>query len=107
MVTMTQSELADFLEQVKVDLNHEMQKELKASLAHNEAKVEESEAAPKGFKLEHEKFGMWVIKYEGGGQVPVILQGAFTEEKIANRAIEAYLVKRDKGDKQDVKSFAA
>lgn len=38
------------------------------------------------------------VIYEGGGELPKELTGLFTSEKEANKAISAYLQKRDKVD---------
>ena len=105
-ITLTQSELKDFLAQAAADVRNEIRRERDEDKAKEEAALE---AVPKGFKIKRDtKFGMWLVSYEGGGQVPLKLQGSFTEEKLAQRAIEAYVVERDKKESNDnAESFAA
>lgn len=59
----------------------------------------------KELKVKDAGFNSYVIYYEGGGEVPKVLQGRWTSHFFAERAIETYLTTRPKrGRKTDEKT---
>lgn len=41
------------------------------------------------------KYGLFEIHFQGGGQIPLPLKGVFTSQVYARKAIERYLKQRD------------
>lgn len=114
MITMSQADLMEMMNKMREDITSEVT----ASIKKDEDAVVEEEAIKKsrGFKLDRTKFGDWYIKRENGGKVPKLLQGTFTEAKIANRFIATYAIEKEKAAKEkaaqekevdNAKSFAA
>ena len=60
-------------------------------------------AAQKELKVVRRRDGLLEIKYEGGGEVPAVLQGVYNSQRVAQQAITLYLAtrrKRSNGKKQ-------
>jgi len=58
----------------------------------------------KELKIRYASNNAYEIYYEGGGEVPAALRGLFTDHRTAQRAIDEYLITRNKKAVKDVSS---
>lgn len=50
--------------------------------------------AGKTIQMVRDAFGYWLINFKEGGEVPQSLQGVFTEQHAAMKAVDSYLATR-------------
>lgn len=64
--------------------------EVEKELAAKEVPKNKDDKAPRELVIEMQPDGLYVVRQDGGGKIPALLEGKFTSIRVVNDLIETY-----------------